>query len=196
MEKELKDLIAEAGDAIARAAGLLEEIKARFAVPEKPQDPAPQQDPGFTEPIDIELDDIPQEALPSDAVPEPEAAAVPETGPEAVPEPEVVPDPEPEPAPAPAPAPGKATAGYLWETDIPGSKVSNILSAISLNDRVLFINVLFREDARLFRDTVAALNSMQGFGEAKQYIMDRFRDWNLSSETVYRLMMAVRRKFQ
>ena len=116
--------------------------------------------------------------------------------PEAVPEPEVVPDPEPEPAPAPAPAPGKATAGYLWETDIPGSKVSNILSAISLNDRVLFINVLFREDARLFRDTVAALNSMQGFGEAKQYIMDRFRDWNLSSETVYRLMMAVRRKFQ
>lgn len=186
MEKELKDLIAEAGDAIARAAGLLEEIKARLAVPEKPQDPAPQQDPGFTEPIDIELDDIPQEALPSDAVPEPEAAA----------EPEVVPDPEPEPAPAPAPVPGKATAGYLWETDIPGSKVSNILSAISLNDRVLFINVLFREDARLFRDTVAALNSMQGFGEAKQYIMDRFRDWNLSSETVYRLMMAVRRKFQ
>lgn len=192
MEKELKDLIAEAGDAIARAAGLLEEIKARLAVPEKPQDPAPQQDPGFTEPIDIELDDIPQEALPSDAVPEPEAAAVPETGPEATAEPE----PEPAPAPAPAPAPGKATAGYLWETDIPGSKVSNILSAISLNDRVLFINVLFREDARLFRDTVAALNSMQGFGEAKQYIMDRFRDWNLSSETVYRLMMAVRRKFQ
>ena len=192
MEKELKDLIAEAGDAIARAAGLLEEIKARLAVPEKPQDPAPQQDPGFTEPIDIELDDIPQEALPSDAVPEPDAAAVPETGPEVTAEPE----PEPAPAPAPAPAPGKATAGYLWETDIPGSKVSNILSAISLNDRVLFINVLFREDARLFRDTVAALNSMQGFGEAKQYIMDRFRDWNLSSETVYRLMMAVRRKFQ
>ena len=36
----------------------------------------------------------------------------------------------------------------------------------------------------------------KALGEAKQYIMDRFRDWNLSSETVYRLMMAVRRKFQ
>ena len=83
---------------------------------------------------------------------------------------------------------------YQWAKDIPGGKVGNMISALSLNDRVLLINTLFKEDPLLFQSTVAAFNSMSTLGEAYDYVRAYFPDWNLSSETVYRLMMAVRRK--
>lgn len=81
-----------------------------------------------------------------------------------------------------------------WRTDRPGSPVKNIISAISLNDRVLLINSLFKEDPILFRDTIAAFNAMDSLEEALGYIRDHFPDWNMNGGTVYRLMMAVRRK--
>ena len=81
-----------------------------------------------------------------------------------------------------------------WRTDRPGMPVKNIISAISLNDRVLLINVLFREDPMLFQDTIAKFNSMGSLDEALAYISENYPDWDLGSEPVYRLMMAVRRK--
>ena len=81
-----------------------------------------------------------------------------------------------------------------WRTDRPGSKVKNVISAISLNDRLLLINVLFKEDPVLFQETIAAFNGMDSLEEAVAYVHDRFPDWDLNSEPVYRLMMAVRRK--
>ena len=77
---------------------------------------------------------------------------------------------------------------------MPGSRVSNIISAISLNDRVLFINSLFGEDPMKFRGTIDRLNSMSGLGEAIEYLLEEFPQWNLDSDVVYRFMMAVRRK--
>ena len=85
--------------------------------------------------------------------------------------------------------------GYRWETDLPGSQVKNVISAVSLNDRVLFINTLFKEDPLLFQHTIAEFNAMSSFEEAVEYVKQNYPDWNLSSEVVYRLMMAVRRKF-
>ena len=82
-----------------------------------------------------------------------------------------------------------------WRTDRAGSPVKNVISAISLNDRVLLINILFKEDPLLFQDTIAAFNSMSGFEEAVTYVKQHFPEWNLNSDPVYRLMMAVRRKF-
>ena len=81
-----------------------------------------------------------------------------------------------------------------WRTDRPGMPVKNIISGISLNDRVLLINVLFREDPMLFQDTIAKLNAMGSLNEALDYISGNFPEWDLNSEPVYRLMMAVRRK--
>ena len=81
-----------------------------------------------------------------------------------------------------------------WRTDRPGMPVKNIISAISLNDRVLLINVLFREDPLLFQDTIAKFNSMGSLSEALEHIAANFPEWDLNSEPVYRLMMAVRRK--
>lgn len=83
-----------------------------------------------------------------------------------------------------------------WRTDRPGYPVKNIISAISLNDRLLLINSLFREDPVLFQDTIAKFNGMASLQEAIDYIKENFKDWDLNSEPVYRLMMAVRRKLQ
>ena len=81
-----------------------------------------------------------------------------------------------------------------WKTDLPGSPVRNIISAISLNDRVLMINKLFREDPQLFQQTLSDLNAMSSFADAENYVSEHFSDWKMDSEPVYRFMMAVRRK--
>ena len=83
---------------------------------------------------------------------------------------------------------------FAWKTDIPGSEVRNIISGISLNDRILFVNTLFRGDPELFQRTLAQLNSMESFSEAVALLSSGFPEWKLGSEVVYRFMMAVRRK--
>ena len=81
-----------------------------------------------------------------------------------------------------------------WRTDRPGMPVKNIISAISLNDRVYLINTLFGENPLLFQETISKFNTMGSLSEALSYIAENHSDWNLDSEPVYRLMMAVRRK--
>ena len=83
-----------------------------------------------------------------------------------------------------------------WKIDIPGTPVRNILSAISLNDRVLFIEKLFGSNPILFQETVSYFNSLENFSDAETYIAENFTEWDLDSDTVYRFMMAVRRKLQ
>ncbi len=83
---------------------------------------------------------------------------------------------------------------FPWRTAIQASPVKNVISAISLNDRVLFINTLFKEDPMAFQEAIAAFNSMTSLEEAEKYVFENFPDWNFSSDTVFKLMMAVRRK--
>ena len=85
---------------------------------------------------------------------------------------------------------------FQWMMDIPGGEVANLISGISLNDRVLFINTLFREDPKLFQKTVTQLNAMASIEDAVSFLVNHFPEWNLSSELVYRFMMAVRRKLK
>ena len=86
------------------------------------------------------------------------------------------------------------TAKQAWRTDMPGAPVRDIRSAISLNDRVLFINRLFDEDPVNFQETLNALNQMGSLDEAVAYLVQAHPSWNLESELVYRFMMALRRK--
>ena len=81
-----------------------------------------------------------------------------------------------------------------WRKDMPGSPVKDIRSAISLNDRVFFINNLFNEDAQAFVNTLSSINSMSSLDEVVEFVTAQYPDWNLNSEIVYRFMMAVRRK--
>lgn len=90
----------------------------------------------------------------------------------------------------------KMAAKESWRTDIPGAKVSDVRSAISLNDRVLFINTLFHEDPLAFQNALSQLNSMPSFDEGARLILDMHPEWNTESDVVYRFMMAVRRKLR
>ena len=86
------------------------------------------------------------------------------------------------------------TTGHAWQTAKPLPPISNILSGISLRDRGPIINTLFREDAKLFIDTVTLFNGMSSLSEAEEHISQNFPEWNLDSKIVREFMMAVRRK--
>lgn len=87
-------------------------------------------------------------------------------------------------------------AQYPWRTDMPGTMVKDIRSAISLNDRILFINTLFKQDPMAFQNVLTQINQMSSLSEAESYLMSECPDWNFDSETVYRFMMAVRRRLR
>lgn len=170
---------------------------------EPAEEPAPEAVPA-------ELAAEPAEAVPAEAV---EPSVLEETA-ELAAEPAEPAEPaaeEPEAAEAPAEAPiwdldirleGTGVNplpdlhSFQWMMDIPGGEVANLISGISLNDRVLFINTLFREDPKLFQKTVAQLNAMASLEDAVSFLVNHFPEWNLSSELVYRFMMAVRRKLK
>ncbi|MBP5537361.1 MAG: hypothetical protein J6X64_03365 [Bacteroidales bacterium] len=166
----------------------LQKIEQSIAELESLAPAVPQEVP--SEPVDLDID------LPEEAQPEPEAAPepIPEPTPEPLPEPLPEPEPEEEMPPQGPAIIDVVTRKRAWEIDIPGAPVGNILSAISLNDRLLFINSLFKKDPVLFQDTIRRFNGMADLAAAEDYIQQYFPDWNLESDTVYRFMMAVRRK--
>lgn len=183
---------------------------------------ADQEDMDMT-PIDLDLDDIVAGPVvtadePIEVVQDPETEDEPEI--EVVVEPEVVEEPveavEPEdddlpfeeiPEPSEEPviesvAETKPVVAVIdsmtdrqaWRTDMPGSPVRDIRSAISLNDRILFINGLFAQDPMAFQETLTRINQMDTLDEVVAYLVAARPDWDLESEIVYRFMMAVRRK--
>lgn len=87
-----------------------------------------------------------------------------------------------------------AAAKQAWRTDIPGPEVKDVRSAISLNDRVMFISTLFRDDSMLFQDVVSRINSLNNLEKIVPYLEETFPEWNMDSDLVYRFMMSVRRK--
>ena len=86
------------------------------------------------------------------------------------------------------------TDKQAWRSDMPGGKVNDVRSAISLHDRLLFINKLFDEDPIAFQTALGKINTMESLDEVVGYVASEHSDWNLESDTVYRFMMAIRRK--
>ncbi|MBQ8855671.1 MAG: hypothetical protein IJ023_05930 [Bacteroidales bacterium] len=164
-------------------------------------------------------DDLPFYDLPAEPVEEPVEEAVEEVAeePADLPAEEPVvqdddddlpifaePDPEPVAVPEEPVVEQKARPAVIdsmidrqaWRTDMPGTQVKDIRSAISLNDRILFINMLFNQDPMAFQEALTKINQMTTLDEAVSYIVAERPDWDLGSETVYRFMMAVRRKIR
>lgn len=83
-----------------------------------------------------------------------------------------------------------------WRKDMPGPEVKDVRSAISLNDRVMFISTLFRDDSMLFQDVINKINVLTTLEKAVQYLKENFPEWDMDSELVYRFMMSVRRKIR
>lgn len=159
----------------------------------------PQPEPA-TEPV-AEPQLEPEPAAEPIAVPEPEPVAEPAAEPEPIAEPIAVPEPKQKPKPRPQPEAEQSTAivdklaaKQRWRTDMPGSPVKDIRSAIALNDRVLFINTLFDKDPVRFQADLTAINGMDTLAQAIDYFQEHHPEWNFDSDTVYRFMMAVRRR--
>ena len=218
-ETQLLDFDAEtidAAEAPEAAAPAPEAVPAEEPAPEAEpaEEPAPEAEPAEepeAEPAEAvepsvleetaELAAEPAEpAADAPAAEEPEAAEAPAEAPEAV----LVEEPAAE-APiwdldisleGPGVNPLPDLHSFQWMMDIPGGEVANLISGISLNDRVLFINTLFMEDPKLFQKTVTQLNAMASIEDAVSFLVNHFPEWNLSSELVYRFMMAVRRKLK
>lgn len=175
---------------------------------------------------ELESEDLPEAdpGQGTQAEPEPEQVAGPEsvTGPEpeAEPVPEDLPEEdgfslfggmaeeeEPKARKTKAPSEHRQYSGHkviadqkygneAWRKDMPGPEVKDVRSAISLNDRVMFISTLFRDDSMLFQDVINRINALTTLEKAVQYLKENFPEWDMDSELVYRFMMSVRRKIR
>ena len=176
---------------------------ATIEMPQPDPEPEPVAEPQLEPIAEQQLE--PEPAAEPIAVPEPEPvaepAAEPTAEPEPVAEPIAVPEPKQKPKPRPQPEAEQSTAivdklaaKQRWRTDMPGSPVKDIRSAIALNDRVLFINTLFDKDPVRFQADLTAINGMDTLAQAIDYFQEHHPEWNFDSDTVYRFMMAVRRR--
>lgn len=182
--------------------------------PETEQEPAQE--------VEQEPEDLP-EAVPGQEIQaEPETEAEPEqvAGTEPEPKPEDLPEEdgfslfggmaeeeEPKARKTKAPSEHRQYSGHkviadqkcgneAWRKDMPGPEVKDVRSAISLNDRVMFISTLFRDDSMLFQDVINKINALTTLEKAVQYLKENFPEWDMDSELVYRFMMSVRRKIR
>lgn len=220
MENRESQILSEIKDMMASIRSQLEILDAKMAELQQAVD----DDGADMVPIDLELDDdLPFADVPVavelESEPETELTAEPvqEADPQPAPEPDPEPEPEvpddddlpifaePEPVCQPVPVvaeePEKKQAvidsmtdRQAWRSDMPGTQVRDIRSAISLNDRIFFINYLFNEDPMAFQDALTRINQMGSLDEVVAYVLENHSEWDLESDVVYRFMMAVRRK--
>ena len=190
--------------------------------PEVEQEPAQEVEQEPAQEVEQEPEDLP-EAVPGQEVQaESETEAEPEqvAGPEPEPKPEDLPEEdgfslfggmaeeeEPKAKKTKAPSEHRQYSGHkviadqkygneAWRKDMPGPEVKDVRSAISLNDRVMFISTLFRDDSMLFQDVINKINALTTLEKAVQYLKENFPEWDMDSELVYRFMMSVRRKIR
>lgn len=170
----------------------------------EPSDDLPFYDLPSAEPVSVEsVDDLPEPESEPESESEPEQPS--DDLPEFIePEDEAVSEPEPEdilrleedtvPVKTRTVMLDRMTARQSWRTDMPGAPVKDVRSAIALNDRILFINVLFNEDPMSFQNAVMKVNSMDTLDQVVEWLVMEHPEWDFDSEIVYRFMMAVRRR--
>ena len=182
----------------------VEEVAEDLPVEEEPSDDLPFDLPveeDLPEEIILEVPADPAPVVPADPAPVVPAAPAPVVP--AAPAPTVIAGSDRQ---SPAEEPAKPvvkeaiidamTEKQAWRTDMPGTQVKDVRLAISLHERVLFINHLFAENPMVFQATVNKVNASQSLDEVVEYIKETFPQWDLDSDLVYRFMMAVRRKIR
>ena len=191
----------------------VEEVPEEMPAPAEPSDDLPFDLPVEETPVEEPVQEAPVAAEPEiEPVVEPLAEAASEPMTEDLPEeilledhaaeetaPIIVAEPEPEVVVKPLVKEAiidAMTEKQAWRTDMPGTQVKDVRLAISLHERVLFINHLFSEDPMAFQTTVNKVNASASLDEVVEYVKETFPQWDLDSDLVYRFMMAVRRKIR
>ena len=77
---------------------------------------------------------------------------------------------------------------------IHSTPISNIGSALGINDRFSLINELFNGDKESFQSCITVLDGASNFNEAFNYISSSF-EWDMEDDSVQLLLDLVRRKF-
>lgn len=194
MENREQQILSEIKIMMASIRSQLERLDAKMAELQQVVDPEDFEAESIDISIDIDVDEIVDEVVepePLPLLPEDDDDDLPEAVEEAV---EVV------TVAAKAEETSEPTindvmsADHAWRKDMPGTPVKDIRSAISLNDRVIFINLLFEEDAQKFVNALTSINSMETLDQVVDFVCSEYPTWDLNSELVYRFMMAVRRK--
>ena len=191
----------------------VEEVPEEIPAPAEPSDDLPFDLPVEETPVEEPVQEAPVAAEPEiEPVVEPVVEAASEPMTEDLPEeilledhaaeetaPIIVAEPEPEVVVKPLVKEAiidAMTEKQAWRTDMPGTQVKDVRLAISLHERVLFINHLFSEDPMAFQTTVNKVNASASLDEVVEYVKETFPQWDLDSDLVYRFMMAVRRKIR
>ena len=191
----------------------VEEVPEEMPAPAEPSDDLPFDLPVEETPVEEPVQEAPVAAEPEiETVVEPLSEAASEPMTEDFPEeilledhaaeetaPIIVAEPEPEVVVKPLVKEAiidAMTEKQAWRTDMPGTQVKDVRLAISLHERVLFINHLFSEDPMAFQTTVNKVNASASLDEVVEYVKETFPQWDLDSDLVYRFMMAVRRKIR
>lgn len=191
----------------------VEEVPEETPAPAEPSDDLPFDLPVEETPVEEPVQEAPVAAEPEiEPVVEPVVEAASEPMTEDLPEeilledhaaeetaPIIVAEPEPEVVVKPLVKEAiidAMTEKQAWRTDMPGTQVKDVRLAISLHERVLFINHLFSEDPMAFQTTVNKVNASASLDEVVEYVKETFPQWDLDSDLVYRFMMAVRRKIR
>lgn len=79
-------------------------------------------------------------------------------------------------------------------TKLAKKPISNISSAIGINERFQFIKELFKNDATVYNATITVLNSLPDFAAAMQYVSNHF-EWDMENATVQRFVSIVERRY-
>jgi hypothetical protein len=77
---------------------------------------------------------------------------------------------------------------------IQSSPLTNISSAINLNDKFLFTKELFRNDTSLYQATIEKINNAESFNDAIRYLDENFT-WDFNDPLVQKLLELVRRRY-
>lgn len=166
-----------------------------FEEPGSEPEPEPEPEPESVFESVHELELKPEPEIVLDSVCEPELKPEPEIVLDSVCEPEQEPKAESVVLSRMAMVDAMASR-QAWRTDMPGLAVKDIRSAISLNDRLVFINYLFNEDPMAFQDALNRINASRTLDETVAMLAELHPEWDFESEVVYRFMMAVRRKIR
>lgn len=87
-------------------------------------------------------------------------------------------------------SPSKSDVG----TKLAKKPITNISSAIGINERFQFIKELFKNDVTLYNGTIATLNALDNFDTAMKHISTNF-DWDMEQTTVQRFVSIVERRY-
>jgi hypothetical protein len=80
------------------------------------------------------------------------------------------------------------------ETIAHSTPISDLMSAIGINDRFTFIRELFNNDKKAFETAILTLNDAGSYNNANDYLMQQF-NWDMDSEAVQLLLSILRRKY-